>query len=85
MSYNVNREYEINNTFNRITAAQELLDRLLDDSRRLRAEYDDIRMRDRYIERCIDNLAVVREDFEKNVLKIKPTAALDRAYEKDLS
>ncbi len=79
-----NREYYISLTHQHIIEIQKMLDKLMDDARQLRDEYG-IKMRDRYIERAQDSLAVVRDDFEKNVLKAKPTAALDRQYEKDLS
>lgn len=83
MSYESDRTYLIHATFDRIAQVQSMLDRLLDDARRLR-DYD-IKTRDSYIEKAQDNLVTFRDDFEKNVLKVKPTAKLDRAYEKDLS
>ena len=79
-----NRNYAIATAMERIVETQRLLDQLWDDARRLRDNYG-ITMRDRYIEKAQDNLVIVRDDFEKNVMKVKPTAKLDRQYEKDLS
>jgi hypothetical protein len=79
-----NRNYQIQATFDRIVAAQVMLDQLWDDARRLRQDYG-INMRDRYIERAQEHLVVVRDDFEQKVMKVKPTGSLDRQYEKDLS
>ncbi len=81
---NGNREYYISLTHQHIIEIQKMLDKLMDDARMLRDEYS-INMRDRYIERAQDALDVVRDDFEQKVMKVKPTAKLDRQYEKDLS
>jgi len=78
------REYTIGKVHERIAEAQKVLDQLWDDARRLRQDYG-LNMRDRYIERAQEAIVVVRDDFEKNVLNTKPTAKLDRQYEKDLS
>jgi hypothetical protein len=84
MSAESEKQYRIDLAFARICDAQRLLDTLMDDAHGLRDDYGYVTA-ERAIERAQDQLVAYRDNFEKVVMKVKPTAKLDRQYEKDLS